>query len=95
MCKCKSCTLTQNLHDIHTTIDTIDVYMDNTDINTQFSSWMFWRQKLMIKLVVDSAIGFSQPSFEHFLRNVFCNHRQTHYRSIRYFRKTRAKVLFA
>lgn len=92
MCKCKSCTLTQNLHNIHTTID---VYMDNTDINTQFSSWMFWRQKLMIKLVVDSAIGFSQPSFEHFLRYVFCNHRQTHYRSIRYFRKTRAKVLFA
>ncbi len=38
----------------------------------------------MIKLVVDSAIGFSQPSFEHFLRNVFCNHRQTHNRSIRY-----------
>jgi hypothetical protein len=95
MCKCKSCTLTQDLHDIYTTIDTIDVYMDNTDINTQFSSWMFWRQKLMIKLVVDSAIGFSQPSFEHFLRNIFCNHRQTHNRSIRYFRKTRAKVLFA
>jgi hypothetical protein len=43
---------------------------------------MFWRQKLKIKLVVDSAIGFSKPSFEHFLRNVFCNHRHTHTQQI-------------